>query len=339
MTNEIQEYVKFKNTLKLMFAPLTQKQRDLVMIWFAGIRDRGLSKVTISYDEIIEKGQFGEIGTARLYSMMEETSELLTNIVSRFAMTYEDGKRYSAKFALFPTWINNEERKEITLSMNKDFEEFFNDFTNGNWTSFELLEYISLNSKYTKDIYLLLKQWKTIGHCEVSIDTMKEDFGVPESYSANKIKEKIVSKAVEELKPFFEDLKLKEINAKNSGVGRPPVIGYSFDFTPQKYDGLTVEEKQLRAIEKSGGKASGLKCPRCGKPLMKKIINGNNCWCHYDWKTGSCNAIFSAVSDIRKEWRLKEEQKEAEMELTEEQKENRRKIEEIIDKTVSHFTI
>lgn len=330
MTNEIQEYVKYGNDLTLSFAGFTAKERDLAMMWFSGLRGKGVNRITISYEEIIEKGKFGNISIKRLYNIIDDTGEKLTDMIARFARTYEDGKRYSAKFTLFPTWINDEKRKELTLSLNPDFVDFFNDFTGGNWTSFELLEYICLKSKYSKDMYIELKKWKTVGHYRITLEKLIEMLKIPKSYEAKKIEQKIIKKLREELKGPFNGLTIKQETRSNHGKGRSSISAYIFDFKPQISEGLSPDEIERRAIKNSGGKPSGLRCPACGRRLMEKIINGNNCWCHYDFKTGDCNKIYSSASDIHEAWKQKRMEEDSSQELTEEQKENKRKLDEMI---------
>ena len=330
MTNEIQEYVKYRNDLSLSFADFNPKEKDLAMMWFSSLRGNGVNRITISYEEIIKKGKFGNISGKRLFNTIENTGEKLTNMIAKFARTYDDGKRSSAKFTLFPTWIHEEKRKELTLSLNPDYVEFFNDFTGGNWTSFELLEYICLKSKYSKEVYIELKKWKTVGHYRITLENLIEKLGIPESYEPKKIEQKIIKKLRKELEGPFKGLTIKQETRTNHGKGRSSISAYVFDFKPQITEGLSPDEIESRAIKKSGGKPSGLRCPACGRRLMEKVINGNNCWCHYDFKTGDCNKIYSSASDIHEAWKQKRQEEENNQELTEEQKENKRKLDEMI---------
>lgn len=329
-TNEIKDLVKFGNELTLSFKDFKPKEKDLTMMWFSSFRGNGINKITISYDEIIKKGKFGDISIKRLYNIIEETGEKLTGVVEKFAMTYENGKRYSARFVLFPTWINDEERKTLTLSLNPDFVDFFNDFTGGNWTSFELIEYITLNSKYSKDMFFELKKWKTTGYYFVTIDDLRELLGIPESYEPKKIEAKIIKPMRQQLNGPFKNLTIEQETKSNHGKGRSSISAYEFKFDPQVSVSLSDEERERKAIEKSGGKPTEVKCPRCGKKLMEKKINNNNCWCHYDFKTGPCNAIFNSMSEIKEEWKIKKQEEESKQIMTDEQKDNRRRLEEMI---------
>ena len=56
-----------------------------------------------------------------------------------------------------------------------------------NFTIFELLEFTSLSSKYSKTLYRLLKQWRTQGeYIFHDIADFREKMDIPESFS-NKI--------------------------------------------------------------------------------------------------------------------------------------------------------
>lgn len=39
----------------------------------------------------------------------------------------------------------------------------------------------------------------------------------------------------------------------------------------------------------------------CGKPLIEKMINGSNCWCHADgWKDDAeCKIIYNTITEIQ----------------------------------------
>lgn len=91
------------------------------------------------------------------------------------------------------------------------------------FTRFELQEYTSINSTYSKALYMRLKQWKSVGKWEVSFDEFKRVMAIPESYRMSNIDQKILNPAMKDLKPFFTGLKVFKLdrNGKLSVRGRP----------------------------------------------------------------------------------------------------------------------
>lgn len=60
----------------------------------------------------------------------------------------------------------------MIVSVNKRFDFFLNELTS-NFTRFELEEFTNLESKYSKAMYRLLKQWRTVGKKEWSIEDFR----------------------------------------------------------------------------------------------------------------------------------------------------------------------
>ena len=95
---------------------------------------------------------------------------------------------------------------------------------------------------------------------------------------------------MEELPLYFHNLTL----VKKYGKGRgKPVIAYEFYFDNERV------ERKSKSNNKT--KSSGFICPTCNQPLIERIINGNNCWCHIDgWKDNAkCKKIYNSVSEIK----------------------------------------
>ena len=92
-------------------------------------------------------------------------------------------------------------------------------------------EFIELKSKYSKTLYRLLKQWRTVGHFEVQdIEEFFRTMDVPSSYEVSLATARCVSPAVKELQSTksFSSLKMKTVRKGKGGH----TSGYLFDFTP-----------------------------------------------------------------------------------------------------------
>ena len=78
-------------------------------------------------------------------------------------------------------------------------------------------------------------------------EEFKEKFSVPESYNISSINRAIIKPIMNELQPYFKNLKVKKIKANARGT---PVIGYEFTWKPEK-TGKYIEGKYEKHSEES----------------------------------------------------------------------------------------
>ena len=96
------------------------------------------------------------------------------------------------------------------------------------YTKFDLAEFVQLESKYSKNLYRLLKQFRNTGSYTENADRFRELIGCPKSYSNKEFMRTCVNVAVKELSQgYFEGLKVEPI--RGTGRGRP-IIKYQFTF-------------------------------------------------------------------------------------------------------------
>ena len=100
------------------------------------------------------------------------------------------------------------------------------------WTIFRLNEHNSLNSKYSKVLFRLLKQWRKVGKVSVTVEELRKHLDIPEGYSVSKIDERIINPALDELSLYFQDLTVKKRYAVNDRHHNY-LEGYIFSFTPE----------------------------------------------------------------------------------------------------------
>lgn len=109
--------------------------------------------------------------------------------------------------------------------MNSDYTYLFNELQE--WTRFSLEQYTHFDSTYSKTIFRLLKQYRTIGHRKFKIDEFRRLLDIPKSYKISNIDTRIIKIAREELTPIFHGLTIvKEKRGRK-------VIGYNFSWRPE----------------------------------------------------------------------------------------------------------
>lgn len=168
------------------------------------------------------------------------------NLFSRFTMKYygKNDKDPNARL------------EKIILRVNSDFAYLINEFT-GDFTQYELEEFLYLRGKYTKILYRLLKEIRTTGYYIKKWQDFKDLMGIPESMSVSMIEKQILKPCVEKLSETikthlfdaripFENLEYR-LKKDNSKRGKPQVTHIEFYFKPQEASCLDERQKYINA--------------------------------------------------------------------------------------------
>ena len=120
------------------------------------------------------------------------------------------------------------DEKTVEIAVNKEFAWVLNEL-NVTFTAFELKEFISLKSSYAKEFYRRMKQFKSTGKWNISLEDFKRIMDVPVNYRMCDIDVWVLKPIQKELGDKFK-LKIKKIYSKKSR-GRPSVSGFEFTFS------------------------------------------------------------------------------------------------------------
>lgn len=108
----------------------------------------------------------------------------------------------------------------------------------------ELKEFISLKSSYAKEFYRRMKQFKSTGKWNISLEDFKRIMDVPVNYRMCDIDVWVLKSIQKELEDKFK-LKVKKIYSKKSR-GRPSVSGFEFTFSKEKYQAKETSKTKNR---------------------------------------------------------------------------------------------
>ena len=108
----------------------------------------------------------------------------------------------------------------------------------------ELKEFISLKSSYVKEFYRRMKQFKSTGKWNISLEDFKRIMDVPVNYRMCDIDVWVLKPIQKELGDKFK-LKVKKIYSKKSR-GRPSVSGFEFTFSKEKYQAKETSKTKNR---------------------------------------------------------------------------------------------
>ncbi|MCJ8342126.1 MAG: replication initiation protein [Cetobacterium sp.] len=199
--------VKYNNDMNsVSFGKFKEKELDLFFSICFKVKELGLKEVELSFSELRELSNYSNRNLDRFIKDLSSTYDkmLALNIQIKYSeIDFE-------KFNLFDSYkISGTERK-ISIQVSKKFEYLLNNLI-GNYTKFDLIDFVSLKSSYSKNVFKLLKQWETLKQVEYNIENFKDLLGVPTTYTTAKFNERVLKPIMEELPQYFPNLTLEKI--------------------------------------------------------------------------------------------------------------------------------
>lgn len=247
----VAEVVKYHNDLNtVVMRTWTSEEMNFFFTILTKAKEQGVKKLVFNTDELKELAS-----SSRKYRW-EET---VTNAAKKIGqLTYfEQSERKFRVMTLFEFFEVDLDKKMVEVKVSSNFDYILNKLET-QFTRYELEEFTSIRSTYAKTMYRLLKQWRTVGRKEFSVDDLKRILDTPESYRPSEIDRLILKPIKEQLSPYFVDLKVKKIKSNKRGT---PVLGYEFTwkkeiteaYDPNKYDKPknTPKKPSKKATKKS----------------------------------------------------------------------------------------
>ena len=185
---------------------LKEKELDLLISLCYKLRDEGIEEVKLSFEELKKLSQYEDRHIERFVKDLDSVYKKLIELNFR----YEDENKI-IRFVLFKSYEIDKNNKTVTIAVNEKFKYILNELT-GNFTRFELNQFVSLSSQYAKHIFRLLKQFNGTGWREFLLYDFRELLNIPEKYRISEIDKYVINeKIIEELRKSFKNLKVLKI--------------------------------------------------------------------------------------------------------------------------------
>lgn len=219
-------HVRYNNQLNLLEnRQLGAVEQNLFFYICSRIREKKDAVIEISFDSIRNRTEF----TAHGDSALIETIDSISGNLLMLNYRYVTEKNVIIRGGLFSTFIINPDKRTLTVKVNEDLAFLLNNL-DGNFTEWELNEFIHIRSVYSKRIYRLCKEWRNVGRTPMfDINEFKTAIGLPEDYENKKFVARILSSAIKDLSPYFK--RFRYTMDRDSRRGRQ-IKGISFAFTP-----------------------------------------------------------------------------------------------------------
>ncbi|MGL5718771.1 MAG: replication initiation protein [Paraclostridium sp.] len=204
---KIVEYDSKMNSLS--FGKFKEKELDLFFSICYKLKNEGVNEIVLSFQELKELSNYSRNDIKRFTKDLESTYTKLLDI--KFEIILSPGVK--EKFVLFTSYRIDETQKEIKIRLNQDYSFILNDIEK--FTKFDLMEFASLKSAYAKNMFRLLKQFDNNELKEkwfqIKLDDFKVMLDIPKSYKMVDIDKRVLSPIQEQLKLYFQGLKLEKI--------------------------------------------------------------------------------------------------------------------------------
>lgn len=220
--NRIVKYDNYLNALHLK--GLTGTELDFLFALCSKMQNINTKEVEFTFSELRGITNYKSTSVERFADDLERMNKKLMGV--RCVLKTENITTMFHLFYVFKTDLQNH---TLTVSVNDDFKFILNNLMK-NFTRFELLEFVKLKSKYSKNLYRNLKQYRTTGLLKMPIEELREKLDCPKSYSNKEFNRTIVQPSVEELRVCFPNLKMDQLKAETRGKA---VKGYIFTFDPE----------------------------------------------------------------------------------------------------------
>lgn len=299
---------------------------DILLALCSQCQEQGTTEIELNFNQISQLSDFKSKNKKELINAISETNKKLLQLNFKIGTETK-----FTQFVLFPTFEVDGEKGTLTVQVHEKFAYLLNDLS-GNYTALELRQSNSLRSSYAKAMYKKLRRFRDTGEWIVTLEDFKAYLDIPKSYKIGQIQTKVIIPCIDELKPYFENLKVESITEKKKqGRGRPSVTGYKFTFKVQPH----ADREELASLtqgqiaEKTGWKRTGKYCPRCKREIYCSIQQNDNgsytMYGHADWKTGDCDYFTYDISNLLEEHQLHDDKP-----ITEEQKVNKKKLKDML---------
>ena len=243
--NEIVKYHKdFEN--KLVLKNFTASELNFLMAICTKVRDKKEDEVIFSFNELKNISNWTNKNDKDFIHSLEMTNKKLIELTFRF-----ENEKEIIMFVLFPTFHIDKDEKTLKVAVNTKFAYLLNNLSNNfNW--YQLKDFTSLKSKYSKLLYKELMLFKDTGYRIFKIEDFRKKLDIPEKYRMTHINEYVLNPIKEDLKQIFSKFEIVKI--KN---GRD-IAQIRFNFTYSNIKPVEVVEDTEKVVNKNIGPAGEL---------------------------------------------------------------------------------
>ena len=260
--------VKYHNDLnKLKFYLFGELEQNILMGVFLNARFHNTKEFILNADDIAKFLPQRNPSKQEIFNRVMSLRENLFKIDYTHEIKLDNGLIELSFYNIFSVFTlvyttENREFEYLKIKISDDFSYLIHNITKF-MTQFELEEFLFLNGKYAKALYIHLKQFRTTGVWRVTWDNFKMLLDIPKSYPVCMIDSRILEPCVKQLQePLnlferartpFKNLKYKKIKGRGRGRGGN-ITHIEFTFDKQTAQGEPIADFMGQEIAPSQAK-------------------------------------------------------------------------------------
>lgn len=201
--------VKYKNDLNsIPMRKFNSKEMDLFFSICAEMKNKSTNLIRFYFEDLKNLSNYKITATEHFIKDLDNVYTKMLGLNYR-----EESDEKLKRFVLFTDFEIDKHEKYVEISVNPKLEYILNQLTN-EFTQFELQEFTSLSSSYSKTMYRLLKQFKSTGFYTVAMDEFRILLDIPNSYRMGNIDQQVLKPIKKELSEYFDPFLIKKVKAK-----------------------------------------------------------------------------------------------------------------------------
>ena len=230
--------LKYNNDLNsLSFGQFKEKELDLFFSICFKVKELGNKEIEIPFEELKKLSNYSNRNLNRFIKDLESTYDKMLSLNIKITYSEIDFE----KFNLFNSYEVLGSEKKIIIQVSKKFEYLLNKLI-GNYTKFDLIEFVSLKSIYSKNLFKLLKQWESKREKLYNLEEFKKILNVP-NYTTTDFNRRVLKPIMEELPQYFSNLKLEKIKTGKK------VTSLKFTWNGKPKEAIDIKEAEVVEIE------------------------------------------------------------------------------------------
>lgn len=233
--------VKYNNQFnQVALRNFSSQELDLLISIASKIKEKGVKLVEIPFFELKKYINLkSNLSNSKfMKSVINVNKKLLA-----LNFTFVEGNIVD-QFTLFKKFRVDGNSQILYVSVNEDFFFLLNQLTS-NFTRFELKEFVTLKSSYTKEFYRRIKQFRKTGFWKCSIEEFRNLLDIPQKYRIIDIDKYVLKPIMKELGEEY-NLKIEKKYGFTGGRGRSRVVGFEFRFLKDSKEKLEEAEKMKK---------------------------------------------------------------------------------------------
>ena len=233
-------WVVMQNNISECFKSMSIDEKRLLILSSPLARTQGISEKDVIFIKVDDYAKECGIKTQSAYVQLETASKSL--IKRYFSYVNTKGKKVLSNWVIDCTYESGGiaiRFPEIVLLMLTEFDKL------NPYTKYKKDIVLKLKKDYSFDIYHLAKKYQAIGQFEMSLEHLKQELGLPDSYQdLSNLKKRVIAPSLEEI-TASTDINLTYENVKS---GRS-VVGFRFKVKEKPKPKLVETGKDPKTID------------------------------------------------------------------------------------------